>query len=105
MIDKVIVVLSLENENVDVTILWHGGFHSQHMIYKAVSSYRQLQDYDRICERVRELHSKGWHHPAIADPLNNVGFVPLRRRGAFRYRNVGELIRRIGLQGHFFNTS
>ncbi len=102
LIDKVIVIPSLENENVDVRIHWHGGFQSQHMIYKAVGSYRQLQDYDRLCERIRELHSKGWHHAAIADQLNNDGFVPPRRRGVFTYQNVGELIRRIGLQRELF---
>jgi DNA invertase Pin-like site-specific DNA recombinase len=102
MIDKITVVPSLENENVDVTIQWHGGFHSQHLIYKAVGSYRQLQEYDRLCERIRELHTKGWHHQAIAEQLNKDGFVPPRRRGVFTYQNVGELIRNIGLQGELF---
>jgi DNA invertase Pin-like site-specific DNA recombinase len=102
MIDKIILLPSLENENVDVTILWHGGFRSQHLIYKAVGSYRQLQEYDRLCERIQELHAKGWHHQAIAEQLNKDGFVPPRRRGVFTYQTVGELIRNIGLQGELF---
>ncbi len=102
MIDQVIVVPDLKHENVDVTIVWHGGFRSQHLIYKAVGCYKQLQDYDRLCQRIRELHAKGWHHRAIATQLNQDGFVPPRRRGIFKYQNVGELIRRLGLKGELF---
>jgi hypothetical protein len=72
------------------------------MIHKAVGCYRKLQDYDRLCDRIQELHSKGWHHPAIAEQLNKDGFVPPRRRGIFTYQNVGDLIRRLGLQGELF---
>ena len=102
MIDQVIVVPDLEHENVDVTIVWHGGFRSQHLIYKAVQSYKQLQDYDRLCQRIHDLHAKGWHHPAIAAQLNQDGFVPPRRRGIFKYQNVGQFIRGLGLKGELF---
>jgi hypothetical protein len=102
MIDEVIVVPDREHENVDVTIVWHGGSRSQHLIYKAVGSYKQLQDYDGLCQRIRELHAKGRHHRAIAEQLNKDGFVPPRRRGAFNYQNVGSLIRSLGLKGELF---
>lgn len=78
------------------------GFRSQHLIYKAVSSYKQLQDYDRLCQRIRELHAQGLHHSGIAAQLNQDGFVPPRRRGIFNYQNVGDLIRRLGLKGELF---
>lgn len=102
MIDQVIVVPDIEHENVDVTIVWHGGFRSQYLIYKAVQSYKQLQDYDRLRQRIRELHAKGWHHSAIAMQLNQDGFVPPRRRGIFNYQNVGQFIRGLGLKGELF---
>lgn len=102
MVDQIIVTPDLEHENVDVTIVWHGGFRSQHLIYKAVGSYKQLQDYDRLCQRIRELHGKGLHHPAIAAQLNQDGFVPPRRIGIFNRQNVGDLIRSLGLKGELF---
>jgi len=102
MIDHIVVTPDLENENVDVTIVWQGGFRSQHLIFKAVASYSHLQDYDRLCVRIRELHGKGMHHSAIASQLNQDGYVPPRRRGVFTYQNVGDLIRRLGLKGELF---
>ena len=70
-----------------------------------MGSYKQLQDYDRLCQRIRELHAQGLHHPAIAAQLNQDGFVPPRRRGGFNYQNVGDLIRRLGLKGELFRDT
>ena len=102
MIDQIIVTPSIENEDVDVTIVWQGGFKSQHLIFKAVGSYSQLKDYDRLCERIRELHAQGKYHTQIATELNRDGFVPPRRRGVFDRQNIGTLIRQLGLNGELF---
>ena len=42
-----------------------------------------LKDYQRLTERLKELHRQGLHRGAIADQLNAEGFVPPRRRGVF----------------------
>ncbi len=102
LIDRVVVTTDQVHENVNVTIVWHGGFQSQHAICKAVGSYAQLKDYDRLCNRIRELHASGYHHEEIAAKLNEEGFVPPRRRGKFNRLGVGDLIRRLGLRGELF---
>jgi len=105
MIDRIVVTPDLQHENVDVTIVWHGGFQSQHVIFKPIGSYSQLRDYDGLCERIRELHGKGFHHAEIASQLNQDGFVPPRRRGEFNRQNVGDLIRGLNLQGELFRDN
>ncbi len=102
LVDQVVLTIDDGTENVDVTILWQGGFRSQHAICKAVGSYTQLSDYKQLCARVEELHRQGLHHREIAAQLNQDGFRTARTRGRFTYQNVGDLIRRLNLRGELF---
>ncbi|QDV83194.1 Recombinase [Stieleria magnilauensis] len=102
LVDQVILTIEDGTENVDVTILWQGGFRSQHAICKAVGSYSQLSDYEQLCKRIEELHRQGLHHREIAAQLNEEGFRTARRRGKFTTQNVGDLIRRLNLRGELF---
>ena len=99
LVERVIVVTDKASEWNDVTIVWQGGQTTQHQIARPVGRYEQLQGYRRLTERVTELHRAGLHRAAIADRLNDEGFVPPRRRGVFTESGIGTLMRDLGLVG------
>ena len=86
----------------DVTIVWKGGLTTQHQVARPVGSYEQLKDFQRLTERLNELHRQGLHRGPIAAKLNAEGFVPPRRRGVFTELGVGALMRELGLVGEYF---
>jgi hypothetical protein len=68
-------------------------------VVRPVGRYAQLRDYDLLVSRIRTLHQEGKTVPAIADQLNQEGFVPPRRRGAFSVDLVAPILRQLGLVG------
>jgi hypothetical protein len=99
LVERVIVVTDKASEWNDVTIVWQGGQTTRHQIARPVGRYEQLKGYRRLTERVTELHHAGLHRAAIADRLNDEGFVPPRRRGVFTGSGIGTLMRDLGLVG------
>lgn len=102
LVERVVVAVDRASEMNDVTIVWHGGMETKHRLARPVGSFEQLQDYRRLTERIRELHAAGLHVAQIAETLNNEGFVPPRRRGAFTKSGLADLARRLGLLGELF---
>lgn len=102
LVDRVVVDVEPRSEHVDVTIHWHGGFTSQHQVVRPVGCYTQLRDYDLLISRIKTLHQEGKTAPAIADRLNQEGFVPPRRRGAFSVHTVAPLMQQLGLAGELY---
>lgn len=105
LVDKVIVTPDRCSERVDVTIEWQGGFSSQHQIARPVGSYTQLQDYEKLTERIRELDGQGLHVAEIAEKLNEEGFVPPRRRGKHSVQTLTSLMTKLGLVGELFRDT
>jgi DNA invertase Pin-like site-specific DNA recombinase len=99
LVERVVVHVEQRSEYVDVTIHWHGGFTSQHQVVRPVGCYTQLRDYDLLIARIKTLHQEGKTVPAIADRLNQEGFVPPRRRGTFSVRTLAPLLKQLGLVG------
>jgi hypothetical protein len=102
LVERVIVVTDKASEWNEVTIVWQGGLTTQHQVARPVGSYEQLKNYRRLTERITELHRQGLHLAAIADQLNDEGFVPPRRRGIFTESGIGTLLRDLGLVGELF---
>jgi DNA invertase Pin-like site-specific DNA recombinase len=102
IVDRVIVVTDKATEMNEVTIVWQGGVTTQHQVARPVGSYEQLKDYRRLTERIRQLHREGLHFRQIAEKLNEEGFVPPRRRGAFTECGIWSLMRDLGLPGELF---
>jgi DNA invertase Pin-like site-specific DNA recombinase/predicted DNA-binding protein (MmcQ/YjbR family) len=99
LVDRVVVRVEPRSEYVDATIYWHGGFTSQHQVVRPVGCYTQLRDHDLLMQRIKTLHQEGKTVPAIADRLNEEGFVPPRRRGVFSVGTVAPIMQRLGLVG------
>ena len=102
LVERVVVHVEQRSEYVDATIHWHGGFTSQHQVVRPVGCYTQLRDYDVLVSRIKALHREGKDVPAIAQQLNQEGFVPPRRRGVFSVYTLAPLIQRLGLVGELY---
>jgi DNA invertase Pin-like site-specific DNA recombinase len=102
IVERVIVVADKSTELNEVTIVWSGDVTTQHQVARPVGKYEQLRDYRRLTELVSQLHGQGLHLAQIAKRLNDEGFVPPRRRGAFTEAAVGAFVRDLGLVGELF---
>jgi hypothetical protein len=102
LVERVVVHVEKRSEYVDVAIHWHGGFTSQHQVVRPVFSYTQLRDYDLLIGRIKALHQEGKSVPAIAEQLNQEGFVPPRRRGRFSVGNLAPILERLGLVSEMY---
>jgi transposase-like protein len=103
-VGRVIVVVDKSTEFNEVTIVWLGGMSTKHRVARPVGKYEQLKDYRLLTERVTQLHDQGLYLAQIANRLNDEGFVPPRRRGAFTEAAVGEFVRNLGLIGELFRA-
>ena len=83
LIERVAIAVSPKGQKVDVLIQWAGGFESRHDLRRPALAYKQLDDFDRLCDRVAELRGAGWRSPKIAAQLNAEGFQTPKQRGAF----------------------
>jgi DNA invertase Pin-like site-specific DNA recombinase len=99
LVDRVVVHVEPRSEYADATIHWYGGFVSQHQVVRPVGCYTQLRDYDLLIERIKTMHREGKTVPAIAEQLNQEGFVPPRRRGDFSVRTLVPIMQRLRLVG------
>ncbi len=75
---------------------------TRYEIARPVGTFEQLKDFRRLAERIRQLHGEGLHLTQIAAQLNDEGFVPPRRRGAFTESGIATLVRELGLVGELF---
>jgi DNA invertase Pin-like site-specific DNA recombinase len=102
LVEHVAVATDQATELSDVTIVWKGGLTTEHRVARPVGRYEQLKDYQRLTERLKELHGQGMQRGPIAAQLNAEGFVPPRRCGGFSELGVGALMRELGLVGEYF---
>ena len=100
LIERVAIAVRPAGQTVDVVIRWAGGFENRHHLRRPVTAYQQLDDFDRLCERLGELRRAGWRSSRIAAQLNAEGFQTPKRRGAFTADLVRFLCRsNTGVQG------
>jgi hypothetical protein len=104
LVERVVVVADQTTELTEVTIVWKGGVTTQHQVARPVARFEQLQDFQRLQERLKQLDQEGLPRAAIAAKLNAEGFVPPHRRGGFSEVGVGTLMREMGLAGEYFRA-
>jgi len=79
LIERIVVTVEGQSEQVQLAITWAGGCVSQHAFTRSVGSYAQLADYARLCARIAELRGQGRSMAAVAAALNAEGYRPPRR--------------------------
>jgi hypothetical protein len=95
LIELVTIAVMPAEQIVDVSIRWVGGFESRHNLRRPVTAYEQLDDFDRLSDRVAELRRAGWRATRIAAQLNAEGFRTPKKRGTFTADVVRYLCQRI----------
>jgi len=91
VVQQVVVLAQGTSEHVGVTILWVGGFVSQHRVRRPVARHDQLSNHAQLMERVAGLRREGRTASEIAEVLNQEGFVPPKRRATYN----GQMVRRL----------
>jgi hypothetical protein len=99
LIERVVVTVQGQSEQVELAIHWTGGFVSQHRVLRCVQRYQQLADYPRLLARIEELRQQGKSLAEVASCLNREGFHPPRRAGRFTSGMVGGFLARFCQKG------
>ena len=94
LVERVVVAVQGNTNQVQVTVEWMGGCTSQHELLRPVLSYRQMVENERLLARLRELREEGLSFAKIADVLNAEGFRPSKGAQQFTGETVGLLWRR-----------
>ena len=94
LLDRVIVTVDGDSENVDVEVRFAGGFASHIAHRRPVQTYDQMSNYSDLIARVEELKQGGHTLAQIADTLNKEGFRPAKRATRFTRNTVCQLMRR-----------
>lgn len=100
LVERVVINVEGNSEDVQATIHWAGGFESQHQFHRHISSYEQLVDYERLLERVAELHTAGQSRAQIAKQLNAEGYHPPQRSDSFGISGVAKLLSHLRAREH-----
>ena len=99
LITRVEVKVQKENEHVDLTLHWAGGFVSQHQVVRPVKEYERLSDFDHLVDRARRLREAGHTAAEIAKQLNKEGFKSIKGTSGFYTGQMRQLMVRWGLAG------
>ena len=97
LVERVVVVVRKDSEEVEATIHWRGGSESRHTIIRPVGRYDQLRDYDRLAEHVARWRRERCSAGQIAARLDAAGFRPPRKQGPYTSGHVQQLLIRLGL--------
>jgi len=97
LVERVVVTVAPDSEQVGVAIHWQGGSVSRHTAVRPLGQYEQLRDYPELIAAIRRWHAAGCAPREIAEKLNAAGFRTPRKQRPFRRVQVHELMRRIGL--------
>jgi DNA invertase Pin-like site-specific DNA recombinase len=94
LLERVIVKVVDDSEQVRVVCHWHGGHQTSHQLVRPVARLDQLSTYQQLIGRAADLHRAGHGHAAIAQILNDEGWRPPKRRETFNASMVQRLLRR-----------
>jgi DNA invertase Pin-like site-specific DNA recombinase len=94
LLDRVIVTVEEDSDNVDVEIRFAGGFVCRTVHRRPVESYDQLSNYGELVARVEYLKLERKTLAQIAVALNAEGFRPPKRATSFNRSIVCQLMRR-----------
>ena len=97
VIERVVVEVEGDSERVGVHLEWVGGRRTTSVVIRPVSSFESLSYYPELCERVRELASRGLDSKLIAQRLDAEGYRSPKLVEGFGHQGVQKLMRRLGL--------
>jgi DNA invertase Pin-like site-specific DNA recombinase len=96
VVEHVVVDVQGESERVNVRIEWVGGGQTEGVVIRPVRQLSNLSTYPQICQHVQRLTAAGWTATAIAQALNEAGYLPPRASARFGAQTITRLQRRLG---------
>ena len=96
LLERVVVEVVGDTENVRVICHWHGGNRTLHKLMRPVARLTALSSYGRLVARAAELRRDGHSCAEIADTLNQEGWRPAKRRDTFNAPMVNHLLIKAG---------
>jgi len=97
LVDKVVVTVQPDSEDVPVAIHWQGGATTMHIIQRPVRRYQQLHEFSELRERIVQLRRQGHTAAEIAAQLNRDGLCTPKTRSDFTEENVRRFVCKQGL--------
>lgn len=97
LIERVLVTVIDDTENVQVEVHWQGGHKTQAVITRPVARMEQMSYYPQLLDRVKALHAQGHTAIEMAETLNVEGWKPPKRRDTYNASMVQDLLTRQGL--------
>ena len=98
LVERITVLVDKESERVQVKMCWHGGQTQEHTLRRAVSRYKQQEEYPRLVQRLTRMCQERLSSAEIAERLNEEGFRPPKRAEKFNSAMVTRLAAELGLQ-------
>jgi DNA invertase Pin-like site-specific DNA recombinase len=96
VIDKVVVIVDVESEWVDAVIHWAGGNETRSRFRRPVGRITQMQEHDKLFDRIRTLRRSGFTADRIAETLNAEGWLTPTQRNTFNGRLIRVMMHRHG---------
>jgi DNA invertase Pin-like site-specific DNA recombinase len=95
VVQRVVVRVQGESEQVQVTIEWVGGTQTSGTLVRPVARFSQLSYYPTLCQLVQDWAAAGETCAAMAQRLNQAGYRPPKRCERFTGPIVQELLRQL----------
>lgn len=96
LIDRVVVTVDKTSEWVDVAVKWSGGNETRTTMRRPVAKLVSMARHEQLLSEIRRLRSEGHTASAIADKLNEQGWVTPTQRNSFNERLVHMMLGRYG---------
>lgn len=97
LVERVVVMVRKDNEEVEATIHWRGGSTSHHTVVRPVRRYEHLHDFARLVDHLTRWRREGYSAGQIVEELRAAGFRPPRNPAGYTKGQVQQLLRRCGL--------
>ena len=97
LLERVLVEVVQDSEQVRVTCHWHGGNRTLHQMTRPVARLTALSTYAKLVERAAELRRANHSFAEIAEILNREGWSPAKRRDTFNAPMVHHLLLKAGV--------
>ena len=94
LLERVIVEVIGESEQVRVECHWRGGVRTQHQMVRPISNSKRLSTYPTLIARVSELREAGHSGEEIAKIVNCEGWRAAQSSGPFTGSSVRNLLRK-----------
>ena len=98
LIERVLVTVIDDTENVLVEVHWQGGHKTQAIITRPVARLEQMSHYPQLQDRLKAMHAQMYTAIEMAETLNAEGWKPPKRRDTYNASMVLDLLARQGMR-------